>query len=97
MFLVHAHFATLGPVELPSGAGELIRASLYPADQVEHVSAHSVPPGRFVLGFFLLTGSLHEAEGRAEAICRRLLDEERLPPAVLREVGAPLITPLLPP
>ncbi|CAM5560736.1 hypothetical protein [Streptomyces atroolivaceus] len=94
MFLVHAHFAALGPFELPSATGELIRTSLSPTDQVEHVSVHSLPPDSFVLGFFLLTGSLNEAERRAETICRRLLDEERLPPAVLRKVGAPLITPL---
>ncbi|MFI2782845.1 hypothetical protein [Streptomyces sp. ALB3] len=97
MFLVHADFSALGPFELPRDTGELIRTSLTPADQVEHVSAHALPPGRFVLGFFLLTASLNEAEAKAEAICRRLLAEKRLPPAVLREVGVPLITPLLPP
>ncbi|HWU07068.1 MAG TPA: hypothetical protein VN520_11905 [Streptomyces sp.] len=97
MFLVHAHFAALGPFGFPGDTGESVHASLSPADQVEHVSVHPTPPGGFVLGFFLLAGSLAEAEVRTEKICRRLLDEKRLPPAVLREVGVPLIIPLLPP
>jgi len=95
MFLVHARFEVLEPAEVPLDIGSLIRNSLVQRDAVEHLSVHPLPPRHFVLGFYLLSESLAEAEAGTEVICRRLLGDRRLPPATLLSVGVPLLAPLI--
>ncbi|MGC5342516.1 hypothetical protein ACPXCE_07685 [Streptomyces sp. DT24] len=95
MFLVHACFGTPKSYNAPAELLELVQHALVPSDQVEHVSVHPRPPRYFVLGFYLLSDSLAQAEERTEAICRRLLDDPRLPPATLLSAQAPLVAPLL--
>lgn len=95
MFLVHARFEILKCLEVSPAIRQLARAALVLDDQVEHVAVHLVPPRHFVLGFYLLSDSLAQAEATAEEISRRLLDDTRIPPAELLDVGVPLIAPLL--
>ncbi|WDN53400.1 hypothetical protein [Streptomyces clavuligerus] len=71
------------------------RSLLTDEDRIEHLSVHRRPPRHFVLGFYLVAGSLAEAESRAERVSRRLLDSGRLPSARLLKAEAPLLRPEL--
>lgn len=95
MFLVHARFEVLSLSEVPGDISELARSALTVADRVEHLSVHPVPPRHFVLGFYLLSDSLAQAEEWATTVCRRLLEDPSLPAARLLSVGVPLVAPLL--
>lgn len=95
MFLVHARFEVSESAEVPLEIGPLIRDSLVQSDAVEHLAVHPLPPRQFVLGFYLLSESLVQAEAGTEVICRRLLNDGLLPPATLLSVGVPLLPLLL--
>ncbi|MER6912321.1 hypothetical protein ABT354_11675 [Streptomyces sp. NPDC000594] len=93
MYLVHARFETVLPSQVPWDIKELSRSLLLPADHVEHLSVHRRSARHFVLGFYLLAGSLAEAETRAERVSLRLLGTGALPPARLLAAEAPLMVP----
>ncbi|MFC9813697.1 hypothetical protein ACFVJM_16705 [Streptomyces virginiae] len=91
MYLVHARLRTVPPAEVPDDLREAVRAALCPRDRVEHLAVHPQSAEHFTLGFYLLSGSLREAERHAESVCRRLLGARVLPPARLLDVGVPLM------
>ncbi|MEU8621310.1 hypothetical protein [Streptomyces sp. NPDC048623] len=95
MYLIHAQLRPPGVQFLPEDAAVRALALALPEERVEHVSAHPDALPLPVLGVFLLAGSLAEAESRAAALCRRLVERH---PALagwrLSGAEAPLLAPL---
>ncbi|MER5474680.1 hypothetical protein ABZX90_38890 [Streptomyces sp. NPDC002935] len=92
MYLVHTHLQLPSGDELPQNIRALVRSAIVPHDRVEHVAVHPTPPSQLTLGFYLLAGSLDEAEGRAVRVCHRLLcDVPQFASARLTGAGVPLM------
>ncbi|MEU2430671.1 hypothetical protein ABZ611_14385 [Streptomyces sp. NPDC007861] len=92
MYLVHAHLEFPRGGEPPLGVRESVRASVVPADGVEHIAVHPRPGARLTLGIYLLAGRLEEAEAHAVRVCHRLLrDVPQLRDARLLGAGVPLM------
>ncbi|MFE9483240.1 hypothetical protein ACFYNM_32130 [Streptomyces spororaveus] len=103
MYLIHATLrAPAAGVQLPPHTRELVRAladadaeggSVGGCGPVEHVSTHPHVLPDPILGVYLIADSLHKAERRTEALCRRALDEvPALRGWTVGRVGAPLVT-----
>ncbi|MFD7629962.1 hypothetical protein ACFV7Q_28750 [Streptomyces sp. NPDC059851] len=95
MYLIHAQFrAPLGGT-LPADAARRALALAQAGEGVEHVTAHPYAEPHPVLGLFLVAPSLHEAEGRAAGVCRRLLREHTgMTGWALVRAEVPLLAPL---
>ncbi|AXE22962.1 hypothetical protein C0216_05385 [Streptomyces globosus] len=96
MYLIHAQFrAPSEGCALPVDAAHRVLALARSGEGVEHVTAHPYAQPHPVLGLFLLASSLHEAEGRAAGVCRRLLREHRdMSGWALLKAEVPLLAPL---
>ncbi|MCB5181046.1 hypothetical protein [Streptomyces antimicrobicus] len=95
MYLIHAQLRGPCGAPLPYGAARQALDLARPEERVEHVSAHPLAVPHPVLGFFLMAGSLSEAEGRVAQVCLRLLREsDELAGWVLHRAEAPLVAPL---
>ena len=72
MYLIHV---SLGPSDarFPPKLGRILAGFAAPADGVEHVSDHSDHLEGPVVGLYLTSPSLAEAEAAAERVCRRAL------------------------
>ncbi|MFJ9446688.1 hypothetical protein ACIRRH_33240 [Kitasatospora sp. NPDC101235] len=74
MYLVHTVLRPDAPGRvLPVDTRGLLLAAVLPEDRVEHLVVHPDALPHPVLGVYLVTGSLAEAEHRAAAFCRRAL------------------------
>ncbi|MGW3663130.1 hypothetical protein [Streptomyces sp. NPDC005141] len=92
MYLVHTHLELPSGEELPQNIRALVRSAIVPRDRVEHVAVHPVSTTELTLGFYLLAGSLDEAEERAVRVCHRMLcDVPQLATARLTGAGVPLM------
>lgn len=73
---------------------ELVLAHVRAGGGVEHVSARFPSPREPVLGFWLLAGTLREAETRTRDLCERALgDTAELSGWALLRAEAPLLAP----
>ncbi|WP_159394079.1 hypothetical protein [Streptomyces sp. NRRL S-495] len=95
MYLVHAALRHPAPeAVLPPDTRDLLSALVRPEDRIEHLVLHRDAVPDPVLGLFLLTDSLAEAERRAAAFCRTALESF---PELLGwradRVAVPLVTP----
>ncbi|MGV9791213.1 hypothetical protein [Streptomyces sp. NPDC003435] len=95
MYLIHAHFRAHVAMAVPSAQfAELVLAHVRAGGGVEHVSAHFPLPGTPVLGFWLLAGTLREAETRTRSLCERALEASaELSGWTLLRAEAPLLAP----
>ncbi|MFI8105275.1 hypothetical protein [Streptomyces sp. NPDC086023] len=96
MYLVHVALRPPPGAALDAELPTLLRALARPEERVEHVVAHPDSLPYPVLGFFLLSGSLADAERAAHAVGRRgteLLAALRGWTVLCAEV--PLIAPLM--
>ncbi|MFD7988403.1 hypothetical protein ACFV4M_34225 [Kitasatospora indigofera] len=94
MYLVHARLRAPAGAELHASAGSLLRAFAVPADGLEHVAVHPRAEPDPVLGLYLLSPSLEEAEACAARLCRRAFDTlPRLAGWQLLSARAPMVTP----
>ncbi|MDH6132927.1 hypothetical protein P3T37_002313 [Kitasatospora sp. MAA4] len=74
MYLIHAQFAADSGAVFPEGAEDIARRCARPADRLEHVVLHPDAVGGAVLGLFLLSASLAEAEQTARDLSVRALE-----------------------
>lgn len=94
MYLVHIVLAAAAATALPDRVRELIGAAALPDERVEHVAVHPQGPGRLVVGVYLLADRLEEAEHRAAALCRRVLEASpEFQGWWLASAGVPLVAP----
>ncbi|MFJ8433526.1 hypothetical protein ACIQ9P_19715 [Kitasatospora sp. NPDC094019] len=95
MYLVHAVLRHSAPeAALPPDARDLLSALVRPRDRIEHLVLHRDAAPDPVLGLFLLTDSLAEAENRATVFCRTALGS--LPELLgwwADRVAVPLVAP----
>ncbi|MFF5445034.1 hypothetical protein [Streptomyces sp. NPDC012888] len=95
MYLIHAQLLAPPGTTLPADAARYALALARPHEGVEHVTPHPHALPHPVLGVFLVADSLHEAEDRAAALCRRLLEcHEGMAGWGLRRAEVPLLAPL---
>ncbi|MFG2235828.1 hypothetical protein ACGFNX_38520 [Streptomyces sp. NPDC048723] len=74
MYLIHASLKALGGAAvLPSGTRALVLGQARPEERVEHVSVHAHALPHPVLGLYLLSDRLLEAEAAARTVCLRAL------------------------
>ncbi|MDN3294959.1 hypothetical protein QWM81_13030 [Streptomyces ficellus] len=73
MYLIHAQLAAVSSETLPENAADAVMQCALPEESVEHVAAHPWAASGPVLGLFLLSASLAEAERSAHAVCTRAL------------------------
>lgn len=74
MYLIHAQLVSESGDLVPADTAELVMRYARPADLLEHVELHpDAAPGP-VLGLFLLSASLGEAESAAATLCSRALE-----------------------
>ncbi|MDJ0380423.1 hypothetical protein [Streptomyces sp. G-G2] len=95
MYLIHAGLrAPSADDQLPPLTAEFIRVLAGADGPVEHVSVHRHAQPDPVVGVYVLTDSLDEAELHTEELLRRALDDV---PALrgwsVTRVGAPLVAP----
>lgn len=75
MYLVHAHLGPGDAALLPPDAARVFASSAHPAEQVEHVVVHRDHASGPVIGLFMATPNLAEAERNALEVCRRAVSE----------------------
>ncbi|MGW7459938.1 hypothetical protein [Streptomyces sp. NPDC054797] len=99
MHLIHASLKALGgAAALPSDTRALDLGQALPQERVEHVSVHAHPLPHPVLGLYLLSDRLLEAEATARTLCLRTLpDCQELSGRNLREAQTPLAGPVFEP
>ncbi|MEU7552976.1 hypothetical protein AB0B01_11595 [Streptomyces sp. NPDC044571] len=92
MYLIHASLKALGgAAALPSDTRALVLGQALPEERVEHVSVHAHALPHPVLGLYLLSDRLLEAEATARALClRALLNCHELSGWTLLAAQAPL-------
>jgi hypothetical protein len=73
MYLIHARLLSPDGRALPPDAAAWTRGHARPEDLLEHVSAHPLARPHPVLGFYILAGSLAQAEESTARMCRRAL------------------------
>ncbi|GAA3482924.1 hypothetical protein [Streptomyces yanii] len=96
MYLIHAHLKGPTGAVLTDQTAELIHAWALSQEQVEHVTAHPGAVPHPIVGVYVLADSLHQAEERVAAVCRRALRQEpSLSTWTLVRAEAPLLAPLV--
>ncbi|MFJ4776421.1 hypothetical protein [Streptomyces sp. NPDC088762] len=95
MYLIHASLKALGGAAvLPPDTRALVLGQAPPEERVEHVSVHEHVLPHPVLGLYLLSDRLLEAEAAARKVClRALLNCPELSGWTLLEAQAPLLAP----
>ncbi|MFE6223899.1 hypothetical protein [Streptomyces sp. NPDC057854] len=98
MYLIHASLRALGgAATLPSDTRALVLGQVLPGERVEHVAVHADALPHPVLGLYVLSGRLQDAEATARAVCRRaLLNCPQLDGWTLLRAQAPLLAPFFP-
>lgn len=74
MFLIHARLTADGQAALPDEVADIVRQCARPEDRLEHVSPHPEALPGPVLGLYLLSSTLEEAELAAVSVCMRALE-----------------------
>ncbi|MEU9036370.1 hypothetical protein AB0D45_15905 [Streptomyces sp. NPDC048352] len=93
MYLIHASLKALGgAAALPPDTRALVSGQALPEERLEHVSVHAHALPHPVLGLYLRSDRLPEAEAAARTVClRALLNCPELSGWTLLECQAPLI------
>ncbi|MEX0173130.1 hypothetical protein [Streptomyces sp. LMG1-1-1.1] len=96
MYLIHTSLKALGGATvLPPDTRALVLGHALPEERVEHVSVHAHVRPHPVLGLYLRSDRLVEAEAAARTVClRALLHCPELTGWTLLDAQAPLITPV---
>ncbi|MFB6838646.1 hypothetical protein [Streptomyces sp. NPDC056361] len=96
MYLIHASLKALGGAAvLPPDIRALVLGQALPEERVEHVSVHAHAQPHPVLGLYLRSNGLLEAEAAARAIClRALLNCPELTGWTLLDAQVPLVAPV---
>ncbi|MER7846194.1 hypothetical protein ABTZ03_19830 [Kitasatospora sp. NPDC096077] len=94
MYLVHAALRPLSPgLHLPPDVRGLLWDAVRPTDRIEHLVVHRAAQPHPLLGVFVLTDSLLDAEERVAAFCRRAAAEPVLAGWSPARAAAPLVVP----
>lgn len=73
MYLVHVQLRPPAGRRLPDHVAGLVAGCIAPDEAVEHVTFHPEAVGGPVVGLFLLSTRLDEAEQTASAVCERAI------------------------
>ncbi|GAA3071784.1 hypothetical protein GCM10017562_43960 [Streptomyces roseofulvus] len=95
MYLIHASLRALGGAStLPPDTRALVLGQVLPGERVEHVAVHADALPHPVIGLYLLSERLQDAEATARAVClRALLNCPELSGWTLLRAQAPLLAP----
>ncbi|MFE4960503.1 hypothetical protein ACFRCW_42865 [Streptomyces sp. NPDC056653] len=73
MFLIHVRLAADNQAPLPDEVADIVRQCARVEDRLEHVSPHPEASQGPVLGLYLLSRTVEEAELTAVSVCTRAL------------------------